>query len=369
MTDAKHLEIRRAVCRALFVFDVGREVDLAACRRLVHEMVQPAQPAAGQAGPASLRIQAPPLRLDVPVDPPVLEGRSPEPVADVGIYDFGAVALTLTIPAGPALADLCDLSCALSGNAALSAWARSVVQRLLDRIAPAITGIALADVSEDHLLFEVTDYGGDVALADSPRVLGPEFAKILRSERHTLSAQEVRHATATRVTRTPEDLVLLDWNAALVFHREPAAVRAVLELANVQLLEMRFLDRRLDESLQRTDEIVAQRVFWRPVFLPDSLRDAARRIAGRQVEAALLYERVNNALKLVGDQYLARVYRRAARRFGLAAWSEATQHKLAALESIYGKVHDRSTAVRAEMLEWIIIGLIAFEIVLSLLSR
>ena len=36
-----------------------------------------------------------------------------------------------------------------------------------------------------------------------------------------------------------------------------------------------------------------------------------------QVESAVLFEGVNNALKLLGDQYLARVYRLASQRFHL----------------------------------------------------
>ena len=39
-----------------------------------------------------------------------------------------------------------------------------------------------------------------------------------------------------------------------------------------------------------------------------------------QVESAVLFERVANTLKLLGDQYLARVYRLASQRFHLDAW-------------------------------------------------
>jgi uncharacterized Rmd1/YagE family protein len=40
--------------------------------------------------------------------------------------------------------------------------------------------------------------------------------------------------------------------------------------------------------------------------------------------------------------------------------------KVEALDSIYGKLRDRQVQLRAELLEWIIIGLIAVEIVLFL---
>ena len=139
----------------------------------------------------------------------------------------------------------------------------------------------------------------------------------------------------------------------------------VIELANVQLLEMRFLDRRLDESLSNAYDVVSQRQVWRPLFLPGGLREAMRRIAQRQVDSAVMFEHVSNALKLVGDQYLARVYRGAAQQFEMQAWNEAIVRKIATLDSIYEKLHDRTVTARAEVLEWIIILLILFEVVFS----
>ena len=84
-----------------------------------------------------------------------------------------------------------------------------------------------------------------------------------------------------------------------------------------------------------------------------------------QVDGALLFERVTNTLKLLGDQYLARVYRLAAQRFHLEAWDASILRKLETLESIYGKMSNRATTRRMEVLEWIIIVLIAVSIALS----
>jgi hypothetical protein len=88
-------------------------------------------------------------------------------------------------------------------------------------------------------------------------------------------------------------------------------------------------------------------------------------IAQLQVDGALLFERVTNTLKLLGDQYLARVYRLASQRFHLEAWDASILRKLETLESIYDKMSDRTTTRRMEVLEWIIIVLIAVSIVLS----
>ena len=135
--------------------------------------------------------------------------------------------------------------------------------------------------------------------------------------------------------------MLLDWNAAIVLNRDPAPVLAVLELVNVQLLEMRLLDRRLDHSLERSYELLVRRNAWRSVRQPHSLREAMLHTGMLQVDATLLYERVGNAQKIVGDEYLARLYRRAAVRFGLATWHETIEKKLRTGGEIYERAHDR----------------------------
>jgi hypothetical protein len=126
---------------------------------------------------------------------------------------------------------------------------------------------------------------------------------------------------------------------------------------------MRLLDDRLDRSLDRCYEAVSS-----PGRLPFVPLDV-RRIGRMQVDGALLHERVRNALKLVGDQYLARLYRLAGSRFHLTEWQASIQRKLEAIESVYEKLFSRASTQRLEFLEWMIVLLILFEIVLSLAGR
>jgi hypothetical protein len=44
-------------------------------------------------------------------------------------------------------------------------------------------------------------------------------------------------------------MTIVDWDAAFVLDPDPEDVRAVLEFANVQLLEMRWLDLQLDDAI------------------------------------------------------------------------------------------------------------------------
>ena len=91
--------------------------------------------------------------------------------------------------------------------------------------------------------------------------------------------------------------------------------------------------------------------------------DKLREIGHLQVEGALLFENINNAIKLLGDQYLARLYREAAKRYHLTSWDKSIQRKLKTLDSIYDNMEHSLSAVRLEFLEWIIIILIGVGLV------
>jgi hypothetical protein len=158
-------------------------------------------------------------------------------------------------------------------------------------------------------------------------------------------------------------LAILDWNAAILFDREPEDVIAVLQHANVELLELRVLDLELDEILDHADETLSamlRRRLW-PSYGSGRL---LQRVGAAQTDAAVMFEGVNNAIKLMGNQYLARLYRLASARMDLSSWHRSVQRKLEATEGLYQKLSDATATRRLETLEWVIIILIALSMIL-----
>ena len=94
---------------------------------------------------------------------------------------------------------------------------------------------------------------------------------------------------------------------------------------------------------------------------------ALRALGELKLEANVLFERTGNVLKLVGDQYLARVYRLLAARFHLEEWEESIHRKLEVAEGAYQVVSDQASTNRTEVLEIVVIVLIFLEIVLPFL--
>ena len=137
-----------------------------------------------------------------------------------------------------------------------------------------------------------------------------------------------------------------------------------VEFANLQLLEYRHIDNRLDDSLAGAYRLIHPLTrswlpFWRNYGRP------LRQLGELKVEANGLFERTGNVLKLVGDQYLARVYRLVAGRFHLEEWEQNIQRKLEVAEGVYQVVSDQAVTGRTEFLELVVIFLILLEILLA----
>ena len=54
----------------------------------------------------------------------------------------------------------------------------------------------------------------------------------------------------------------------------------------------------------------------------------------------------NNALKLFGDQWLARLHHAATHRMHIDDYERSVLRKIETLDSIYGKIRDRQVQVR-----------------------
>ena len=167
--------------------------------------------------------------------------------------------------------------------------------------------------------------------------------ELLRGEGGVLSAQETEDALRSAVAFTPSDLVVADYDAAILFGLDRADaedVLDILEFANLQLLELRALDRRLDRRINELYGATAlngskevKEVF--PFRSRASRRRQLSALAELKLDSAMLAERLQNAFKIIGDLYYARIYRAASQRLHLAEWEASSERKLRVVGEIY----------------------------------
>lgn len=348
-------------CHVLFAYDIALAVKLDAASALCPQ-TEREELSRKRRTPSSFQYRPTPLRIVQEGEPVKVAGFSTLPRIEITLFDFGAASVSYRIPLETPLEGLLPLSDALYENAALMADSRKRVADLLWTIRDAVDKPHISEFVEDYAIFDIERLPPGAASPDAVIASHRQLlARILRSECGDLSDNEVQDALAARISYAPDEASIIDWNAAIVLmQKDSEDVRAVLEYANVELLEMRYLDDQLDLVLDRSREQLPKLERWWTSLLP---RDKAiRQVAELQMDGALLFEGVNNALKLIGDQYLARLYRLAAGRLHLPEWDASILRKLEIAESIYQKLTDRQAARRMELLEWIIIILIAFSI-------
>jgi hypothetical protein len=86
-------------------------------------------------------------------------------------------------------------------------------------------------------------------------------------------------------------------------------------------------------------------------------------------DALEVVERVENALKVTDDVYLARIYSAVLEVFRGRAWRAGIDRKVDLLRDTYTMLNAEAQAARAEALEIAIVVLIVVEIVLGLMRR
>ncbi|OLD01779.1 MAG: hypothetical protein AUI89_03855 [Gemmatimonadetes bacterium 13_1_40CM_3_65_8] len=350
----------------MFAYEVAQAINLDEAERRLLAGAERQTIKQKRRAPASFEYRPAPLRVTRGGELQTVAGYRTTPGVEMVLYDFGAVSVSYTIPLAGTLADLPALAEALWGNERLLKDSRQHVAALMGLLGDAAARPHVADFVEDYSIFHVEAFTAPCDAAMLWTSQAQTVAQVLRAAPHSLSQQEIADATAMRLSFGPNDATIIDTDAAILFDPEGEDVRDLIEFANTQLLEMRFLDRELDDVLEGAYETLLGRRWqrWRLAPVGPDLRSLAR----LQLDAAILFEQVTNALKLVGDQFLARVYSLASRRFHLAEWDTSISRKLQTIDGIYAKMTDRAASRRMEMLEWIIIILIVVEIGLSVIT-
>lgn len=367
-TDSREAFSARPITGTLHLFvafDWGEEIDLPKARELVPSEFHllPRAPRT----PSSIGYRPPPLRFKLaPVPLKLVEIGDVTAPAQVTVFDFAAASLDLSIPFTLSASSLSTLAGWLAEPGTLVAAAREAAEPLFRELEPAIHIAEWSDLTEEFFVFEFAPEAFDIPPSHLVKDHGEWVASLVRLEHNPLSPGEVAEALRLRLSYSPEDAFIADWAAAVVIDRDSREILETVAWANLQLLEFRHIDERLDGRLGTAYDLIHQLArrslpFWQTNARP------LRALGELKVEANEMFERTGNVLKLMGDQYLARVYQLLVTRMHLDEWGSSIRRSIDVLESVYQVVADQSHAFRAELLELIIVLLILWEIVVPMI--
>lgn len=153
-----------------------------------------------------------------------------------------------------------------------------------------------------------------------------------------LSKQEAEESTARYLSYYDTDLVVIDWDAALLIDeaRDFDETLYIMELANLQLAELEAYDRILDNALDRSYRDLGERPLR-------SRGDILRELREIRIDMARFNDELSNTTKFFGDWHLARIYEKISARFHLAEWHRTIDGKLKTLDDLYQLLkHDQN---------------------------
>lgn len=355
------------------LLDVADAIDLAQAEALwrAHAGGEGRRTRLATASANELAFEVPPTLLALPALSIALDGSMVMADLTARLYDFGAIAIALRVDASglawDAFAARCNAMDRATGPASGSPLWHDALRTVLDVIGPALRRPAAQHLEEDYLFAVVQRF--DRPMTGEQIRSQANLAALLSGETRPLSAQETAELTAEAFSYFADDLVVLTWDRAFIHEpRGESDVIDILEVANAQLLEMRYYDELLDDELATMYDLIAGARGGLSLVASRRAVRLARRLHGLVAEVTALTEKVENSLQVTEDVYLARVYGAALDQFRVPRLGAAVDRKLAIIRDTYGALYEEASSRRAELLELAIVLLIVFEIALALVK-
>ena len=355
--------IVRGTLHCVVAFDWGEEVDLERAAALEQAAAEalPRRPRT----PEAIAYRPAPLSFNLGKRKLPFAGLPAEAEVEAIVFDFGAANIALRVPFELSTTELGEVATALAEQHWLQPLARELSEPLFHRLLPAIADPAWSDSYEDYFIFQLEPHAalyGSGQLSDSCRNW---LVRLLRLEKTDFSVQELAEALRCQISYGRDDVAFIEWSAAIVIDRDCEETLHTIEFANLQLLEFRYLDHKVDAALLAArSQIQAAAHSWLPFWRTHAR--PLRLLAEIRMDTVGTFERASGTLQLVGDQYLSRLYRLLADRFHLTEWAGNVRQAIDVAADVHETLSSQSAMFRLELLEFTVVALIVIEILLAL---
>ncbi|MEA2709778.1 MAG: hypothetical protein QOF78_2379 [Phycisphaerales bacterium] len=354
----------------LYAFDVAYEMNRLPVRHLLGQSVAQFVVDASKRSPRQLffyrpqMVRLPPLERLGPSGPVRLE-------LTVKILPVGAISITVRIPFSVnSLSELVSFhDLRFNDGSFLYDEVRALAEDVQRELKPYL--IRPHEKLGDEEAYTVFCINGPLRTSDGVDVPAEgwlhanrrDVAALLTEEGDParLSDQEAEESTGKYFSYYERDLVVMDWDAAVIVD-EPRyfdEVLYIMELANLQLAELEAYDRILDRAVDRS---------YRDLGGGSRFRGATNQSVQRElreirVDLARLSDELSNITKFFGDWHLARIYKGLADRFHLADWHRTIDEKLKTLDDLYQILRADQTSRMMLILEFTIVLLFVIDLI------
>ena len=351
------------------LFDVGASVDLDEIQRTIDMPFLSGRILSERAAPKYARFAQP---LLVYVDQRSVETNLGARVLNLAVKLYGVGALAVVVRTPFEAASLRDLrsfaNLRIKGperDESLDEYCGRLVRRIIEDLVPFLHDAYDVKIDpEPYTVYciSVTETPVRVFTDRLRRDVTALLANDPRPE--AISDEEVEDTWRNWFSYYQDDLIVLEWDAALVI--EPSATYedtlTVFELANLQLLELRtydaFLNKVVDKAYDDLEDLFARGSLLR------SGHETVKELAEVRMDLGEASFQVDNISKLWGDWFLGKVYRACVRKFELDSWRRNVEEKMKDLSEIYEVAEAELEARRLIVLEILVVLLFVADLVI-----
>ncbi|HEU5072449.1 MAG TPA: hypothetical protein VFV96_18765 [Verrucomicrobiae bacterium] len=355
----------------LFAYDVADELTRGPVRELLGQPVAQFAVDASKRSPKQLffyrpqMVRLPPQERIGPRGPVRME-------RIVKLLPVGAISITIRVPfEADHIEDLVHFHDLQFSNGSLSDEVRRLAEEVHHELAPHY--VRPVQQLADEEAYTVFCLKAPLHNADGSPTRAEDWLKAHRravaalltqeTDIDRLSHQEFIESTDRFLSYYENDLVVIDWDAALLVD-EPKNFEEtlyILELANLQLAELEAYDRVLDDALERAYRDVSSRP-------TRGQSRALRELRAIRIDLERFSDELSNITKFFGDWHLARIYENVAARFHLADWHRTIDAKLKTLADLYQLLSQDRTNRWMLILEVTIVLLFIIDLIVLVLA-
>ena len=351
----------------IYAFDVAYEMTREPVRELLGQPVAQFSVDASKRSPRHLffyrpqMVRLPPLERLGPHGPIRVE-------RGIKLLPVGAISITVRVPFEVQhVEDLVDYHDLQFSNGSLHEEVRQLAEEVRRELSPFyVRPVAHLAEEEAYTVFCInsplsTEDGAVLSAENWLKGHRRALASLLTQEPDIdhLSKQEADESTGRFLSYYEHDLVVVDWDAALIIDERQNFDETlyVMELANLQLAELEAYDRILDNSLERAYRDLGTRPIRGRTAILRELREI-------RIDLARFSDELSNITKFFGDWHLARIYENISARFHLADWHRTIDDKLQTLDNLYQLLNHDQTNRWMLILEMTIVLLFVIDLVI-----
>jgi hypothetical protein len=359
-----NVKVKKGSILVYRLFDVAEEINISAVDTILRNSQGPDRFNVPKYIDRAIVMKSPPVSFGLGQEKIIIQGRELTAQVFTKIRDFGVLSLIyqIYIEPGTRWDDLVKIASDLEEGSEIDTLARQQAKEITTAIHDALKKPSEWTSFEDYIIYFFEEFENGITAKDL--FSHADIPALLMSEDKVKLAETTRKNVTENIYQYGEnDMAIIEWNSAIVV--EPGGGREILdilEFAVTHLMEMRYYDDLLDNRLKLLyDDIEKRRAsVWKSNF--DKTYEEA---SSRFIEFSEFIERVENSLKVVGDFYLATIYRAATRRFRLTDWQQNITRKMNILAQVSNLLQGEVNSRRSFVLEMTIILLIAYEIIMA----